>query len=195
MRDKRSGILLRGTEVLVASPRHVLPLHSGAPANGTWLTLHGSMARLRHHHGRIYNTAGPSQPGSHVSPIARRHPVPRSALPETCAPGDEDEPGALRCSPEATRLTPQLHLVASPQSVDPPPFRRLALGPAPLPVALQAQALEAVWAAKITRLAPRAAQCSLAPLKLCLILLMKPCMASEKVKTSGTREWAGGWAV
>jgi len=36
--------------------------------------------------------------------------------------------------------------VYSRQSVDPPPLCRLALGPAPLPVALQAQALEAVWA-------------------------------------------------
>jgi len=34
--------------------------------------------------------------------------------------------------------------VYSPQSVDPPPLCRLAVGPAPLPVALQAQALEAV---------------------------------------------------
>jgi len=49
--------------------------------------------------------------------------------------------------------------------------------------------------AEITPLAPRAAQCSLVPLKSCLIFVIKDWIPSENVKTNGTREWAGGWAV
>jgi len=54
---------------------------------------------------------GLSQPGSHLSPIALRHPVPRSALSESCAPGDEDEPGA-----PAHTWSHSAHVAAAPRS-------------------------------------------------------------------------------